>query len=130
MLVACMLLNKTNSNQVRKVIWELFRIACTPEAAVAADTSAIEALIQPLGLFRKRAVALQTMSREYLEKDWESPEELYGLGKYAADAYFIFCRGLWREVQPEDKDLLKYKDWLESTGGLGTGLTRHVTKYE
>ena len=26
-------------------------------------------------------------------------------GKYGADAYWIFCRGRWREVAPEDKDL-------------------------
>lgn len=33
----------------------------------------------------------------------------------------------WRDVRPEDKDLRRYREWLESTGGLGTGLTRHRT---
>ena len=50
--------------------------------------------------------------------------ELHGIGQYAADAYFMFCRGDWREVQPADKDLLKYSKWLHETDGLGNGLER------
>ena len=124
LLVACMLLNKTTGSQVRRGIWELFTLCPTPAAATAVDVSAIETIIQPLGLFRKRAVAVQKMSEEYLNKQWKDPIELYGIGQYAADAYYIFCRGLWREVEPEDKDLKRYKEWIASTGGLGTGLTR------
>lgn len=37
------------------------------------------------------------------------------------------CTCRWREVQPEDKDLRRYRDWLEQHQGLGTGLTRHRT---
>ena len=94
---------------------------------MAADTQAIQDLIQPLGLFRKRAVAIQRLSEEYVSDTWRDPAELHGIGKYAADAYQIFCRGAWREVASEDKDLLRYKEWLEGTGGLGSGLTRHRT---
>lgn len=50
------------------MIWDLFRLCPTPAAAVAADVKAIEALITPLGLFRKRAVALQRLSEDYLYK--------------------------------------------------------------
>lgn len=52
---------------------------------------------------------------------------MFGIGQYGDDAYRIFCRGEWREVQPEDKDLRKYRDWLERTGGQGTGLSRHTS---
>ncbi|GAB4822354.1 hypothetical protein N2152v2_009400 [Parachlorella kessleri] len=127
LLVACMLLNKTSGKQVRKVIWDLFLLCPTPAAATSADVAAIQTLIQPLGLFRKRAVAIQKLSRDYLEKQWRDPQELHGIGKYAADAYYMFCRGRWHDVAPEDKDLLKYRQWLESTQGLGSGLTRHRT---
>ncbi|PSC75056.1 methyl-binding domain 4 [Micractinium conductrix] len=127
LLVACMLLNKTSGAQVRKVIWELFSLCPTPAAAIAADVQQVQNLIQPLGLFRKRALAIQQLSHEYLYKVWRDPTELYGIGKYAADAYLMFSRGRWREVQPDDKDLKRYHEWLESTGGLGTGLTRHRT---
>jgi methyl-CpG-binding domain protein 4 len=125
LLIGCLLLNKTSANQVRGVIWDLFALIPTPEAAAALeDTSEIEKIIQPLGLFRKRAVAIKKMSVDYLEKQWRDPKELFNLGQYAADAYFIFCRGMWRDVYPEDKDLKRYRDWLESTAGLGSGLTR------
>lgn len=222
--------------QVRKVIWDVFELCPTPAAAVAADAGALQALIQPLGLHRKRAAGIQQLSHEYLFKQvggcggwlgcgagwglagvaagctaavlpappqhqprrptrphppalpsssshpplqWRDPAELYGIGKYGSDAYHIFCRGRWagpgrqggragqggrvaarlarvpgalhvcppstphahplwcclplhlcrrwREVQPEDKDLRRYREWLESTGGLGTGLSRHRT---
>lgn len=34
------------------------------------------------------------------------------------------CRGKWRDVEPEDKDLKRYCSWLASTDGQGTGLAR------
>jgi endonuclease III len=50
--------------QVRKVLDDLFALCPTPEAAAAADVAAIQKLIQPLGLYRKRAAALQRFSSE------------------------------------------------------------------
>ena len=44
-------------------------------------------------------------------------------GSFAcADAYYMFCRGQWEGVQPDDKDLIKYHEWLRATGGHGAGL--------
>ena len=126
LLIACMLLNKTSGKQVRSVIWNFFKLCPNPESAIETEISEIEKLIQPLGLFRKRAVALKRFSEEYMKDDWQDPSELYGIGKYASDAYKIFCLGKWKpdEVEPDDKDLQKYIVWLRSTGGLGTGLRR------
>lgn len=124
LLVSCMLLNKTTASQVRNVIWKLFSKCPNPQAAMAANTTDLEVLLHPLGLFRKRALAIQKLSEEYLNSNWQRPEELHGIGKYAADAYYIFVRGEWRDVHPEDKDLKKYKSWLEETDGLGAGYQR------
>ena len=55
--------------QVRKILWNLFQLAPSPEAAVGVDVALVEELIKPLGLFRKRAVMFKRFSREYLEKD-------------------------------------------------------------
>ena len=58
--------------QVRKVIWRLFEIWPDAETAAAAtdDTLVlVEKLIQPLGLFRKRTVAIKRFSQEYLQID-------------------------------------------------------------
>ncbi|KAI8463486.1 MAG: DNA glycosylase [Monoraphidium minutum] len=124
LLLACMLLNKTSGKQVRQVIWRLFDLCPTPQAVAAADQGALRDLIRPLGLFNKRAAAVQRFSREYVEKEWSCPTELHGIGKYAADAYYMFCRGAWRGVAPDDKDLRRYWDWLAATGGEGAGLQR------
>lgn len=58
---------------------------------------------------------------------WTTPQQLHGIGQYAADAYYIFCRNQWRKRQPpQDKDLLKYYEWLRLTGGEGTGCQREI----
>lgn len=125
LLVACMLLNKTSSKQVRDVIWKLFQIIPDATTASMIDERAIEDVIRPLGLFRKRSRAIKKFSKEFLEKDWKTPEELYGIGKYGADAYAIFCvPDAWREVNPEDKDLRLYLQFLKDTDGLGCGFER------
>ena len=78
--------------QVRKVWPALMALAPSPRAAAAADVGALEALLHPLGFFRFRARAIVAMSADYLDKEWTRPSELRHVGKYASDAYFLFCR--------------------------------------
>eukprot|EP00250_Pteridium_aquilinum_P000900 c11078_g1_i1 orf=179-1912(+) len=118
-LVACMLLNKTSGTQMRRVIWDLFALCPTPDAAVAVETEKIEDVIRPLGLQRKRACMIQKFSKDYLGKEWVNVGELHGIGKYATDAYAIFCEGRWREVKPEDHKLNDYWQYLWATDGFG-----------
>jgi methyl-CpG-binding domain protein 4 len=122
-LVACLLLNKTTGDAVRRVIWELFQLIPTPEAALAAPLEAIVRIIRPLGL-TKRAGYIQRLSQQYLHSDWRNVRELTGCGKYASDAYALFCSGAWRDVAPEDKELRKYHVFLVDTDGKGRGLSR------
>lgn len=83
----CLCLQDQRSGvQVRKVIWRLFDIWPTAEAAAGAtdDTLVIvEKLIQPLGLFRKRTIAIKRFSQEYLE---------------AEVTYIIQHNGLWQTM--------------------------------
>jgi methyl-CpG-binding domain protein 4 len=67
---------------MRRVIWDLFELCPTPEAAVAMEVGRIEEVIRPLGLQKKRARMIQKFSREYLGKDWSNVAELHGIGKY------------------------------------------------
>jgi methyl-CpG-binding domain protein 4 len=122
-LVACLLLNKTTGDAVRRVIWDLFELIPTPEAALAAPLDAIVRIIRPLGLTR-RAGYIQRLSEQYLHSDWRNVRELTGCGKYASDAYALFCSGAWRDVAPEDKELVKYHAFLVDTEGKGRGLSR------
>ena len=54
-------------------------------------------LIKHLGLSHRRAKTLKKMSYDYKHKDWkDDPMVLYGIGKYASDAYWIYCMGRWK----------------------------------
>ena len=55
--------------QVRKVIWELFKMCPDPAAAAKADVGAIEKLIYPLGLATKRAAMVVRFSQEYMDTE-------------------------------------------------------------
>lgn len=46
---------------------------------------------------------------------WESPEELYWVGPYAADAYKIFIERKWHDVQPNDHALNWWVEWMRGT---------------
>ncbi len=38
----------------------------------------------------------------------------------------MFCRGDWRDIHPADKDLAKYRAFLEETNGEGMGLQHEL----
>ena len=78
--------------QVRAVWPRLMALAPTPEAACAASPDALEATIHSLGFHRSRARSIGAMSHDYLHTAWSRPSQLRFVGKYASDAYFIFCR--------------------------------------
>ena len=125
-LVACALLNKTSCVAVRNVIWDLF--ARWPNAVAAAapnQAERIAELIKPLGLTR-RALLIAALSSAWVAGSWRKITDLPGVGRYAAEAYALFCTGEWEEVGggARDKELRRYGCWLVATGGLGSGLTR------
>ena len=112
-LVACLLHNQTSRKQVDKVYKELFRRYPTPSSMKDADVLDLQNLIKPLGMWKRRSETLRRFSREYIEMEWKTPKELYGCGKYAEDAWRVFCVGDWKNVCPSDHALNKYRDWLE-----------------
>lgn len=130
LLVACTLLNKTTAGAVRKLLPSVFALIPTPAAAARVDVDALAALLRPLGLQRRRAGTLAALGAAFCE-GWTDPAALPGVGPYGAAAYWIFCRGQWHEfseqhggVPPDDKDLRRYVEFLEATGGAGAGFER------
>jgi len=111
-LVACIFCNLTRRNTAEPLIWDYFKKYPDPQSASKASLKDLQEFLKPLGLSSRRANALIKMSKEYLEKDWKEPVELYGIGKYANDAWKIFCTNSWRDVQPKDHALTWYHDWL------------------
>ncbi|CAM8943001.1 unnamed protein product [Rhodiola kirilowii] len=111
-LVICMLLNCTTGLQAGRVLPNFFNLCPNAETATKVATEDIEKVIQSLGLQKKRALMIQCMSTEYLEDTWTHVTQLHGVGKYAADAYAIFCTGKWEQVIPTDHMLNRYWDFL------------------
>ncbi|KAJ8548858.1 hypothetical protein K7X08_029839 [Anisodus acutangulus] len=103
--------------KVRRVLAEFFSLCPNAVAATEVAAEDIENLIRPLGLYRKRSLDIQRLSQEHLGKH---VTQLHGIGKYAADAYAIFCTGKWDRVHPEDHMLTKYWEFLHELHGNGS----------
>ena len=106
MLTCCMLLNLTNRRQVDVIRDELFKRYPTPKDMMNANESELARLLQPLGLYNRRAKSLKKMSEGYV-KGFKSVDELYGIGQYAKDSWEIFQNNN-RNVNPTDKVLMEY----------------------
>ena len=114
--VCCIFCNLTKRLTAEPYFWEVLKRWPTPEKLADADWEELITLIQPLGLSQRRAKALKNMSYEYIHKDWkDDATKLYGIGKYGSDAYRIFCKGEWREVEPKDGALVNYRNYLFKT---------------
>jgi len=114
--VACIFCNLTRRIDAEPYMWKFFERYPDPRSAAVADECAIQMMIQPLGLSERRSKALVRMSYDYLNKDWrDTPDALYGIGKYGSDAYRIFCLGDWRNVEPKDHALNDYHNFLLKT---------------
>ena len=113
--MSCILLNQTTRRQVDPVLCRLLREWPDAAAAAAADAAAVEAVVRPLGLHRRRARRIIDFSRAFLGGAWRRAEELPGVGEYAASAETIFCRGEWRTATPCDHALALYLRWLRAT---------------
>ena len=116
LLVACILLNKTTGIQVlnHQVLPRIISRWPHPSCLANADIDELEAVLRPLGLYRNRARSLRRFSAEYMFTDWDFPIELHGIGRYADDAYRIFCLGLVEDTNPADKELRKYVNWYRA----------------
>ncbi|KAH3756888.1 Methyl-CpG-binding domain protein 4 [Pelomyxa schiedti] len=90
----------------------LERIFPGPHELCESTDDELAQLLAPLGLQHKRSVALKQFSHEFLTVDWEYPDQLHGIGKYANDAYRMFCCCDWESVEPTDKYLQQYKQWV------------------
>ncbi|KAL7123598.1 hypothetical protein ACP275_01G115100 [Erythranthe tilingii] len=119
-LVICMLLNMTTGLQVGRVLSNFFELCPNAKTATEVACEDIQEIIRSLGLHQKRAMGIQRFSQEYLNGIWTHVTQLPGIGKYAADAYAIFCTGKWERVRPIDHMLVKYWEFLCDNFGVNS----------
>jgi len=112
--VCCIFCNLTKRRTSEPYFWETIKRWPTPKDLANADEQELLNLIAPLGLSERRMRALKRMSDDYIKLDWKiDPKCLYGIGKYASDAYQIFCTGNWQNVEPKDGALVNYHNYLK-----------------
>ena len=116
LLIACILLNKTTGIQVlnHQVLPRIIARWPHPSLMANADIEELQTVLRPLGLHRNRARSLRRFSTEYMFKQWTFPIELHGCGRYADDAFRIFCLGQVETTNPSDKELKKYVLWFKA----------------
>ena len=71
-----------------------------------ANHTELAKILQPLGLYNRRATSLRKMSEGYVN-GFKSVDELYGIGQYAKDSWEIFQNNNL-SVKPTDKVLQEY----------------------
>ena len=112
--VCCIFCNLTKRLTAEPYFWETIKRWPSPKELSIADEKELINLISPLGLSERRSKALKKMSYDFINKDWKvNPTVLYGVGKYASDAYRIFCVGDWKNVEPKDGALVNYHNFLK-----------------
>lgn len=127
-LVACMLLNRTDGAQVRPMIEALFKLAPSPKRMVVVcdyDKERLLRLLRPLGLYNRRMAMLRKLSQAYVDEFDEIGEPRYvrkdgrwashmpGCGQYAVDSLNIFVYGILENAS-SDTWLQKYIEWRKS----------------
>ncbi|KAK4253146.1 hypothetical protein QN277_010752 [Acacia crassicarpa] len=101
---------------VKGAIPKLFKLCPEPETCVQVPVDQIIEEITRLGFQYTRACNLKLFSLQYTEDTWTHITELHGVGKYAANAYAIFCTGRWKDVIPMDHNLIPYWTSLHNAG--------------
>ncbi len=112
MCVACILLNQTTNQQARPILKNLFQKFPTPEKMLAAEDVEIIEIIRSAGLYNRRTNTIKKFTNEYINKDYKSITELYGMGRFAGDSYEIFINRNYN-IDPHDKVLTKYLKWRQ-----------------
>ena len=106
MMVCCILLNLTKRTQVDDIRHELFRFYPTPQDMAKCDEKILSILLQPLGLYNRRAYTLKRFSQDYIN-GFNDIQECYGIGQYGKDSWEIFQNNN-KKVKPMDKVLQEY----------------------
>ncbi|TVU06794.1 hypothetical protein EJB05_46828 [Eragrostis curvula] len=115
-MVICMLLNRTKGKTIKQIVEGFFTRYPDAQAACSANLDGMVEYLRPTGLQLEKAVRIKKFSSSYLSSDWTYVTELHGVGKYAADAYAIFCAGRVMDVQPEDHKLVDYWKYVCNIG--------------
>jgi methyl-CpG-binding domain protein 4 len=106
MTVACILLNQTTNQQVRKILYPLFDFLKSPANTAELSPSQIYPFVKSTGFGNLKSERIIKMSQKWIS-GFERVQELPGVGKYATESWQIFVEGR-KDFVPSDKKLKMY----------------------
>ena len=118
-MIVCIMLNLTRGRQVKDVINQFFEKYPTPQKCAEAHTDDLTEIVRSLGMWQKRTMTLIKFSQEWINGPWGDVSDLFGIGKYARDAWAIFVE--CRIPEPEtinDGKLKLYAEWARNMAGV------------
>lgn len=123
LLVACIMLNCTTAKQVKQVLPEFFSRWQSPMEVLRADDDEMVEVLRPLGMMNRRVERIKGMTFDFIslrpDIHPEQIDNIYGVGKYAADSFRIFVLG-YLVLDVLDKELRNYVEWA-APGALARG---------
>lgn len=111
MTIACILLNQTSNQQVRKILFPLFEFLVSPENTASLDPDSIYPFVRSTGFGNVKSRRIISMSQKWVS-GFDDVTELPGVGKYAKESWRIFVNGE-RGFTPSDKKLRMYLEALD-----------------
>lgn len=109
-LVACVCLNLASARVARGIVMRILDRWPTPGALSDAPAVDLEAVLEPLGLNKRRCAYLQAISTQWRTVE---PAAMPGVGLYALESLEVFCRGkLPREVS--DRKVAAWVEWARA----------------
>lgn len=110
LLVACILVNRTNWLQAKPVLEKLRNKFGGPAHLSQSGWDGLVVYMKPLGLWQMRSKSIIKLAEAYYRNPPKTAEDvlkLPGCGKYAADSWALFVEGR-TDVEPTDKVLIHY----------------------
>lgn len=117
MLICCICLNQTSRDQLDRVRIKFFERYPDAKSVINCDPWEMSEIIKSLGFKNRRTLSIINFSKDWIEKSWNSPIELYGIGKYGQDSWEIFQNGNL-DVKPTDGALVSYLNQVKSSNNL------------
>ena len=116
-LCVTIMCTKTQGSRAAPILKVLFEVYPSAQDLALASTGDVETIVGRLGLQKLRAKRLISVA-QYLVRCGRDVMTCPGIGKYGTDSIRIFCFGEWRDVRPDDKELLRYVRWRWQKEGI------------
>ena len=109
--VCSIVYNNSKTILVRPVLENFFSKFSNEHDVLKTPKEIIENILQPCGIHKRKTYNLLLLCRRFALQNWETVEDLPGLGVIGREYFRVFA--LREIIEPTDKTLKAYVDWLK-----------------